>query len=295
MERSITVKKICDALGLDYLGKNIELNGLFLYGRSTMYQSVLSYATSQAWTEKLLSVQEVKAAVIRGEYLQELTADRIQKCTWIISSNPEKTFYDIHDYLIDHTDFYETFDFPSQIGKNCRIHPTAEIERGVKIGDNVTVEAYAVIRAGTTVGNNVVISSFTVIGEEGFQVLRVDGKTRKIRHCGQTVIEDNVEIGAQNVIHRSLFEGATTIGENAKLDTNIYIAHNCFVGENAVITSGCVMCGSSTMQSGSWLGPNSSVLNKVVVGAESMIGMGSVVTRNISQGTLAYGVPAKEK
>lgn len=295
MKRKISVGTICNALGLSFLGPDVEIQGLFLYGRDTEYESVLSYSTAPQWVAKLLTVPQVRAAVVNEQFLQKINSEQYNRCTWILSTAPETTFYDIHDYLIDNTDFYESFDFEPMIGQCCNIHPMAIIEKGVRIGNNVSVGPFTAIRSGTILGDNVSISANCVVGEEGFQVLRENGVNRKIRHCGQTILEDYVEIGALNVIHRSLFEGATRIGRNAKLDTKIHIGHNCVVGENVVITPGVVLCGSSTLGDGVWLGPNSSVLNKVTVGKNTMIGMGSVVTREIPTGSLAYGVPAKVK
>lgn len=295
MKRNMTVQKICDALGLAFVGPDVEIQGLFLYGRNTEYASVLSYSTAPQWVTKLLTVTQVRAAVVSEQFLQELTPEQYNRCTWILSAAPETTFYGIHDYLIDHTDFYESFDFEPTVGQRCSIHPMAVIEKGVRIGNDVAIGPFTVIRSGTVIGDHVTIGPNCVIGEEGFQVLRANGVNRKIRHCGQTVLEDHVEVGALNAIHRSLFEGATRIGRNAKLDTKIYVGHNCLVGSNAVITAGVVLCGSSAVEDGAWLGPNSSVLNKITVGKNSMIGMGSVVTRSIPADSLAYGVPARVK
>ncbi len=295
MKREISVKKICEALGLTLMGPDVEIQSLYLYGRNTEYASVLSYSTAPQWVKKLLTVPQVRAAVVNEHFLQGLSAEQNNSCTWILSDAPETTFYDIHDYLIDHTDFYESFNFEPVVGDGCTIHPMAVVERGVRIGNNVSIGPFTVLRSGTVIGDHVSISANCVIGEEGFQVLRENGVNRKIRHCGQTVLEDHVEVGALNVIHRSLFEGATRIGQNTKLDTKIHVGHNCMVDNNVVITPGVVLCGSSALEEDAWLGPNSSVLNKVTVGKNSMIGMGSVVTRSIPADSLAYGVPARVK
>ena len=295
MTRSITISIICKALNLDFTGEDREINGLFLSGRPTVYKSVLAYGTAGSWLPIVLGIAPVKAVVVRKEWLDALPPADLQNTTWILCEEPEKTFYDIHDYLIDKTDFYARYDFAPVIGKNCTIHPTAVIENGVQIGDNADLQAYCVIKAGSVIGKDVTIGTFTVVGEEGFQVLRVDGRNRKIRHCGQVRIGDRVEIGALDVIHKSLFENATVLEDDVKIDTKVHVGHNCVVGENAVITPGCVLCGSTTLGAGSWLGPNSSVLNKVIVGKDATIGMGSVVTRSVTPGALAYGVPAREK
>jgi len=79
------------------------------------------------------------------------------------------------------------------------------------------------------------------------------------------------------------------------IDNLVHIAHNVYVGEGAVITAGTILCGSSIVEDDAWIGVNTSVLNKVNIGCNSKIGIGSVVTRDVPQNSLAYGVPAKVK
>ena len=295
MKRDINLKTLCRALSLEAAGPDCQIDGLFLAARKTFYRSTLAYAAAYRWITPLFAHEEVKAiAASPADFGNLPVAERSRK-SWILSEKPEKTFYDIHDYLIDYTDFYEKFDFEPQIGEGCKIHPSAVIERGVKIGARVVVGANAVIRPGTVIGNDCEICSAAVIGDDGFQVLRIDGVNRKIRHCGGVKIGNDVSIGAHTVVHRSLFEGATVIGDHAKLDTLIYVGHNCLIGENAVITSGAILCGSTTVRANAWVAPNASVLNKVVIGENAMVGMGSVVTRDVQEGTVVYGAPAKPR
>lgn len=54
-----------------------------------------------------------------------------------------------------------------------------------------------------------------------------------------------------------------------------------------------MLCGTSTIEKGAWLGTNTTVKNRVVVGNDSLVGIGSVVTRDITKGTIAYGNPAR--
>ena len=293
MKRQIHIAEICNALSLAWEGEDIEIQGLYLAGRATEYSSVVSYATDVQWVNKICKVEQVRCLVIREGDKSDV-GDR-SAMAWIFSEHPEQTFYDIHDYLIDHTDFYETSYVVSTIGDGCHIHPTAVIGEGVILGKNVRIGPFSVLLEGTRVGDNTVIESHVVIGEDGFQIIRLNGMTREIRHCGRVDIGSEVHIGSHTVIHRSLFEGATTIGRGSKLDTLIYVAHNCTIGEDAVVTSGVMLCGSTSVETGAWVSPNASVLNKVTLGKNAMVGMGSVVTRDVGPNMLAYGVPAKEK
>lgn len=296
MKNAIRISAFCEPLELPFIGSDITIDGLHLLGRHTDLKAALGYATAAQWIEKLLNDEAVHVAVVSREDLHRVDLSRGRRnMTWILSDYPEKTFYDIHDYLIDYTDFYETFDFDPVEGRHCRIDPTAKIDKGVVLGNGVVIGPMAVIFPGTVIEDNVTIAAGAIIGEEGFQVLRIDGQNRKIRHCGGVYIGENACIGSGTIIHRSLFGGKTIIGRNAMLDTLIYVGHNVTIGNNAVITSGVILCGSSKVENDAWIAPNAAILNKMIVGEGSKVGMGSVVTHDVPPNGLVYGVPAKLK
>lgn len=296
MERNITLLELCRALGLEHTGTDVRFDGLNLCNRSSEHRSILTYATSPDYAETVRSNPAVTGLVVTPQdYSAYEKIVRQREMGVILCEEPEKTFYDIHDYLFEHTDFYDKFTWPSKIGKNPHIHPTAVIEDGVIIGDDVTIGPNSVVRSGTVVGDRCVIGCNSTVGSEGFQVLRIGGRNRKIVHCGGVVLEEDVWIGDNNTVARALFEGATVVGRNTKVDNLVYIAHNVTVGADVVLTSGTLLCGSSMVESQAWIGVNSSVLNRVTVGANAKIGMGSVVTRDVPPNTLAYGNPARNK
>ena len=295
MIRKISISEICSALSLSWVGEDVQIQSLYLAGRSTIFSSVLSYASTSQWLESLLHEKAVQAAIVCKSDMPDNMDTTVTIRAWIFSEDPECTFYGIHDFLLDHTDFYDKFQSAPLIGEGCHIHPTAVINPGVQIGNHVHIDPFVVLFSGTQIGNNAKIDCGAAIGGDGFQSIRAKEKIRTVRHCGQVLIGNDVHIGSHTVIHRSLFEGATTIGHGSKLDALTYVAHNCLIGENVVITAGVVLCGSAIIESGVWLGPNASVLNKVIVGKGSMVGMSSAVTREVPPSTLVYGVPAKKK
>ncbi|QOR66323.1 UDP-3-O-(3-hydroxymyristoyl) glucosamine N-acyltransferase [Cytobacillus suaedae] len=294
MERQISINEISNILGIDYLGEDHIINGLNLCNRESLYKKVISYVTSEKYINTVSENLSISSLFVTNE-LYETYKNINRDIVFFITETPEVDFYRLHDYLYNNLDFYNKFNFISKIGVNCFIHPTAFIDDGVIIGDNVTVGPKSIVKRGSIIENNVTIGCNSVVGSEGFQVIQINGTPTAIRHVGGTHIHTNVFIGDNTTVCNSLLEGTTTVGENTKIDNLVHVAHNCNVGKNVVITAGAILCGSSVLEDGAWIGVNSSILNNVVVGKSALIGIGSVVTRNVSDNTLAFGVPAKEK
>lgn len=295
MHRKINLSEICAALNLSYIGNDLEIDGLNLCNRKSEHKRVISYAVNASYLDLARNNEAIAGLVINQTDLEQLAVLEDQGITLIVCDQPEAVFYDIHDYLYFHTDFYDKFEFESVIGENCNIHPSAVVDKGVKIGNSVTIGANSVVRKGSIIGENCTIGCNTVIGSEGFQILRIDGVNRKIIHCGGVLLSPYVYVGDNTAVCNSLFEGYTYIGQRAMIDNLVHVGHNGYVGDNAVVTAGTILCGSSIVESNAWIGVNSSVLNQVTVGCGSKIGIGSVVTKDIEENSLAYGVPAKVK
>jgi len=296
MQRKIMISEICKGLNIAFEGNDVEINGLNLCNRKSQNNSVLTYVTSANYVEVVKENFAVKGLVVDYDdaaYYRELCVRR--GISIICCQNPEEVFYNIHDYLYYNTDFYDKFLFEAIIGEGCSIHASAVIENGVILGRNVTIGPNSVIRRGTIIKDNCTVGCNSTIGSEGFQILRINNHNRKIIHCGGVVLEECVYVGDNTAVCNTLFEGYTYIGKNAKIDNLVHVGHNGYVGDNAVVTAGTILCGSSIIEDGAWIGVNSAVLNRVTVGKDSKIGIGSVVTRDIPGNSLAYGVPAKVK
>ncbi len=296
MERQIKLNEISKLLKLEFKGTDSVINGLNLCNRNTNYNSIISYVTSQNFLNYATNNKNVKAIFITPKLYDENKDLFNIPISFFITDNPEVEFYKLHNALYEKTDFYNKYDFKTKIGKNSYIHNKAVIEEGVIIGENVIIGANTVIKKGTVIENDVVIGCNNVIGGEGLQPIRLDdGNYHLIKHAGGVLLKHNVEIKHCTTIDNSLFEGNTYLGEYAKIDNLIHVAHNCKIGKNAVITAGCILCGSSIIEDNAWIGVNSSILNRVTVGENSLIGIMSAVTRDINKNCTAYGIPAKEK
>jgi UDP-3-O-[3-hydroxymyristoyl] glucosamine N-acyltransferase LpxD len=278
----------------EIIGDDIHIDGLNLLTKSTDFNSILSYVETTEFLVKLNSNNQIKAVIINNNLLEYYMNFTNRSLTYILSETPVLRFYSTHQKLIESGVFYEDFDFESKFGKDCRIELTAIIERGVIIGNNVAIAYGSIIRKGSIIEDNVSIGSNTVIGSEGFQVITTGMNREKIKHVGGVLIKRNSSIGDNCNICNSLFEGKTIIGSNVQIDNLVHVAHNCIVEDNVVLTAGVILCGSSTIMNGSWIGTNATILNNVKIGSNSMIGIGSVVTKDVSDSVVAFGVPAIE-
>lgn len=276
---------------------DIDVDGLNLCGRDSHKQHLICYVTSAKYAEEIRENAKIMALFISPELqlsYQAILCDR-GGCV-IITPQPEISFYRFHEFLYHHTGFYEKYTFEPVIGRDCKIAPTAVIEPGVILGDRVTLDHFSVIRSGSILEDDVTIGCGSVIGAEGFQIIRAEGiPPMHITHTGRCRICADVYISDHVTIEKSIFAEETYVGEHTKIDHLCCISHNVTIGAGAIITPLVCLLGSSVVEENSWIGGGASVLNRVVVGANSMVGMGSVVTRDVPPNTLVYGSPAKPK
>lgn len=154
------------------------------------------------------------------------------------------------------------------IGTN-RIHRTA------LLGDEVEL------------GNNNIIGAYTVIGGYGGLIGDFGGR-------GKVVIGDN------NIIHNHVEIKApyrselTRIGNDNLIMDYVNIGHDCVVEDNCVIATGCRIAGRCHLESYASLGLNAIVHQRTRIGHTSMVGMGSIVTKDVDPECVYLGQPAKK-
>ncbi len=291
----IEITKLLDDVKIVGNGE-VEIDSLGLCNREYINMKILSYAISSNYIDNVINNHSVKVLMVREDIMESYKEIMLERkgALLICSKATEMMFYELHTKLLQSGRFYEQFEFESKVGNNCSIDTTAKICPGVIIGDNVKIGAYSIIKAGTIISNNTEIGCFTTIGAEGFQIIKdAYGVPFHVEHAGGVEIGENCYIGNHVNICNGLFNENTYIGNNVMIDNLIHVAHNCRICDKSVVTAGTVLCGSSYLLSGSWVGTNSTVLNRVELGENSLVGIGSVVTRDVPANSVAYGVPAK--
>lgn len=179
------------------------------------------------------------------------------------------------------------------IGENCKIFPGAYIGGEVIIGNNAYIGSGVKLIGEIKVGNNVVIRENTVIGADGLTTDRDEyGKALTIPQFGGVVIEDDVQIGALTVIGRGAIDN-TVIKKGSKIDNSCFISHNVLIEEDAFVVGETIMFGSSSLGKQGYISGNATIRDGRHVGAKAKVGLGAVVTRNVEDGAVVKGNPAK--
>ncbi|ALS01665.1 gamma carbonic anhydrase family protein [Enterococcus silesiacus] len=113
---------------------------------------------------------------------------------------------------------------------------------------------------------------------------------------GNVVLAKDTSIWFQSVLRGDNNSITINAGSNVQDGTVIHVDQNApvVIGENVTIGHHCMLHGC-TIEEGALIGMSSTVLNHAIVGKNSMIGAGSLVTEGteIPPNVLAFGRPAK--
>ena len=154
-----------------------------------------------------------------------------------------------------------------------------------KIGKSVIIEPYVVIGSKVKIGNNVVIKSFS--------------------HLENCKIENSVEIGPYARIRpgTTLKKGSrvgnfveikkSTLGQKSKANHLSYIGDSA-IGKSVNVGAGTITCNydgikknKTMIKDNTFIGSNSALVAPVTIGKNSVVGAGSVITKNVKNKTLA--------
>ena len=106
-------------------------------------------------------------------------------------------------------------------------------------------------------------------------------------------IAGDVVIGAGTVVRaQSVIGPETQVGENCIIGYGSTISHTCKLGDGVHLSSGVNLAGCVTVGRATWVGIGATIIDPKSVGSNSLIGAGAVVTHDMPDNVVAYGVPA---
>ncbi len=218
--------------------------------------------------------------------------DSVYAKSYILFSNkPRLDFAKALNWIDKHVGF--KIESSSDIHPTANISSTAIIGKGVKIGKYTTIGHFVVIGDEVEIGDYCVIKSGAIIGEKGFGFERDEnGIPVPLIHIGIVRIGNHVEIGALNTVCRATL-GVTSIDDFVKTDDHVHIAHNCRVRRGALIAACVEISGGVDVGENVWIGPNSSIIQKVEIGNNAFVGIAANVTKKVDENTTVAGNPAK--
>ncbi len=162
---------------------------------------------------------------------------------------------------------------------------TIYFSKDTKIGKNVTIEPYVVFGSKVTIGNNVVIKSFSHLERCKIENKVELGPYARIRP--NTTIKQGAKIGNFVEIKKS------TIEKNSKVNHLAYIG-DTHIGKSVNIGAGTITCNydgvkksKTKIKDNVFIGSNSSLVAPLTINENSVIGAGSVITKNVRKKSLA--------
>ncbi len=176
--------------------------------------------------------------------------------------------------------------------EDAYIEPGCVIGPDVQIGKNAKLLSGTVIRH-STIGDNFLANEYSVVGANGFTMSEdEEGNKIRIPTLGRVIIGNNVEVGAHDNISCGS-GGDTVIEDNVKLDALVHIGHDAHLHKNVEITACSIVGGFDDLKERAYLGLNSTLRNRIVVGENAVIGMGSTVTKTVDANVTVAGNPAR--
>ena len=186
------------------------------------------------------------------------------------------------------------------IDAHAVVDPAAELDEGVEVGPFSVIGAGVSIGRGTRIGPHVVIRGQTRIGCDNriFQFSSIGEDPQDKKYAGE---ETFLEIGDRNqiresaTIHRGTVQdgGITRIGSDNLLMAYTHVAHDCHIGNHAILANAASLGGHVHIGDWAILGGFSMVHQFCRVGAHSFAGMGSAISKDVPPYFLVGGHPAK--
>ncbi|HEV8639098.1 MAG TPA: acetyltransferase [Chloroflexota bacterium] len=101
-------------------------------------------------------------------------------------------------------------------------------------------------------------------------------------------------LGAGTVILQNVTVTSNVrIGDHVIVLPNTVISHDCVVGDYTCIAGGVCVSGGVKIGRNCYLGTNSSIIEQVTIGDFSLVGMGSVVLRDVAADSVVVGNPSR--
>ena len=158
-----------------------------------------------------------------------------------------------------------------------------------KIGNNVVINPYVVIGKKVKIGNNVTINSFSHLEDCKIENKVDVGPYARIRPG--VILRENSKVGNFVEIKKSI------IGKKSKVSHLSYIGDS-EIGNGVNIGAGTITCNydgikksKTKIKDNVFIGSNSSLVAPITINKNSIVGAGSVITKNVKQDSLAITRP----
>ena len=162
---------------------------------------------------------------------------------------------------------------------------TIYFSKDTKIGKNVTIEPYVVFGTKVKIGNNVTIKSFSHLENCKIENKVDIGPYARIRPGA--VLKEGSKVGNFVEIKKSI------LGKKSKVNHLTYIGDTT-IGKSVNVGAGTITCNydgvkknKTKIKDNVFIGSNTSLVAPITINEKSIVGAGSVITKNVRKKSLA--------
>jgi len=173
-----------------------------------------------------------------------------------------------------------------KVGRDVQIGNNVTIKGDVKLGNNVCIESNVVL-SNVNIGANSTIKEFCSIEDSSIAKNVEVGPFARLRNGA--VLDDSAKVGNFVEIKQA------KLGAGSKANHHAYLG-DATVGKKVNIGAGTITCNydgkvkhKTTIEDGSFVGTNTSLVAPLKIGKKSYVAAGSVITADVPSNSLAFG------
>ncbi|MEN6384210.1 MAG: acetyltransferase [Phycisphaerales bacterium] len=131
------------------------------------------------------------------------------------------------------------------------------------------------------------ISLHTLLEKEGLTAVTAIHPTAHIARNAK------IAAGCQ-IMAGSIIAEEAVIGPECIINTKASVDHECVLEAGVEIAPGATLCGCIHIAINGWVCAGATILPRIKIGEDAIVGAGAVVTKDVPAGMTVVGVPAKE-
>jgi UDP-N-acetylglucosamine acyltransferase len=172
----------------------------------------------------------------------------------------------------------------AELDSSVSVGPYVIIDKGVKIGRDTNIKPHSLLTGPTTIGSGNVIGPFATIGAPP-QDLKYKGEDTEL------IVGDNNQIREYVSIHRGTVtdKGVTTVGSGNLLMGYVHIAHDCVIGNSAILANAATLAGHVQVDDHAIIGGLVGVQQFIRIGSYSYIGGLSGISKDVPPFVIVSG------